>query len=53
MHEKPPREPHDMDEPVKLPLDPEQAIRGLAAVDPDEPVAQDEPVKDQGDALED
>jgi hypothetical protein len=40
-----------MDEPVKLPLDPEQAIRGLAAVDPDAPVPQDEPLKDQGDAL--
>ena len=35
MPEKPLGEPHDMDEPVKLPLDPEQAIRGLAAVDPD------------------
>lgn len=41
----------DMDEPVKIDLDPELALRALLEVDPDAPVEQDEPVKDQGDAL--
>jgi len=48
--EKP--KPHDMDEPVKLDLDPELALRALLKVDPDAPVAEDQPAKDQGDALE-
>jgi hypothetical protein len=43
--------PHDMNEPVKLDLDPEVALLALLEVDPDAPVPQDEPVKDQGDAL--
>jgi hypothetical protein len=43
--------PNDMDEPVALPLDPEVALRALLKVDPDAPVEQDEPLKDQGDAL--
>jgi hypothetical protein len=42
----------DMDEPVKIDLDPEVALRALLKVDPDAPVPQDKPVKDQGDALE-
>jgi hypothetical protein len=41
----------DMDEPVKIDLDPELALRALLKVDPDAPVAQDAPVKDQGDKL--
>jgi hypothetical protein len=41
----------DMDEPVKIDLDPELALRALLKVDADAPVPQDEPVKDQGDAL--
>jgi hypothetical protein len=36
-----------MDEPVKLDLDPELALRALLKVDPDAPVAQDQPDKDQ------
>jgi hypothetical protein len=43
--------PRDMDEPVKIDLDPEVALRALLKVDPDAPIAQDEPVKDQGDPL--
>jgi hypothetical protein len=52
---------HDMDEPVKIDLDPEVALRGLLKVDPDappaernedEPVEEPEPLKDQGDPLE-
>ena len=43
---------HDMDEPVKIDLDPEVALRALLKVDPDAPVSQDEPAKDQGDALD-
>jgi hypothetical protein len=42
---------HDVEEPVKLDLDPELELRALRNVDPDAPVAQDEPVKDQGDKL--
>lgn len=42
---------HDVDEPVKLDLDPELALRALLKVDPDAPVAEDEPAKDQGDKL--
>jgi hypothetical protein len=34
----------DKDEPVKIPLDPETALRGLLAVNPD-----DEPAKDDHD----
>jgi len=41
----------DRDEPVKIDLDPEVALRALLDVDPDAPVPQDEPVKDQGDPL--
>ena len=33
--------PRDMDEPVKIDLDPEVALRALLEVDPDAPVAQD------------
>lgn len=45
--------PAERDEPVKIDLDPETALRGFLAVDPgDEPVAQDKPLKDQGDALQ-
>lgn len=40
-----------MDEPVKIDLDPEVALRALLKVDPDAPVPQEEPVKDQGDKL--
>jgi hypothetical protein len=43
----------DMDEPVKIDLDPEVALRALLKIDPDAPVAQDEPLKDQGDKLSD
>ncbi len=38
-------------EPDKLDLDPELAQRARLKVDPDAPVAQDEPAKDQGDPL--
>lgn len=48
-NEKP--QPHDIDEPVNIELDPELTLRALAHLDPDAPVAQDEPAKDQGDAL--
>lgn len=42
----------DPDEPVKIDLDPELALRALLKVDPDaKPVPQDEPLKDQGDPL--
>ncbi len=41
----------DPDEPVKIDLDPELALRALLKVDPEAPVVQDESVKDQGDAL--
>ena len=40
-----------MDEPVKLDLDPELALKARQKVDPDAPVPQDEPAKDQGDPL--
>jgi hypothetical protein len=52
----------ERDEPVNIGLDPEDALRNLLKVDPgappakpnaDEPVEQGEPVKDQGDALDD
>jgi hypothetical protein len=52
----------DRDEPVKIGLDAEEAIRALLKVDPDappakpnadEPVVEPEPLKDQGDALND
>jgi hypothetical protein len=39
---------HDMDERVSIPLDPEDALKALLAVEPE---PQDEPLKDQGDAL--
>jgi len=45
--------PDERDEPVKIDLDPETALRGLLKVDPDKPVPQDAPLKDQGDALGD
>jgi hypothetical protein len=57
-----PDEDHDRDEPVKIDLDPEDALRALLKVDPDappakpnadEPVIEPEPLKDQGDALDD
>ncbi len=47
--EKPAKQ--DMDERISIPLDPEEALRGLLEVDPDAPVPQDEPLKNQGDAL--
>ncbi len=50
--EKPDPKPHDRDEPVKIDLDPEVALRALSKVDPDAPVPQDAPLKDQGDALD-
>jgi hypothetical protein len=43
--------PEERDEPVAIPLDPEQALRGLLKVDPDAPVVEDEPAKKQGDPL--
>lgn len=42
----------DPDQPVKIDLDPEDALKGLLEVDPDELVEQDEPLKDQGDKLD-
>jgi hypothetical protein len=33
--------PHDMDERVAIPLDPEDALKGLLKVDPDAPVDPD------------
>jgi hypothetical protein len=41
----------ERDEPVALPLDPEAELRELPGVDPDAPVPQDEPSKNQGDPL--
>jgi hypothetical protein len=43
--------PEERDEPVAIPLDPEEALRGLLNVDPDAPVVQDESEKKQGDPL--
>jgi hypothetical protein len=52
--------PDERAEPLKLGLDPEDALRGLLKVDPDappanpnaaEPVEQDRPDKDHGDKL--
>ena len=52
----------DPDERLKIGGDPEDALRALLKVDPDappakpnqdEPVPEDEPAKDQGDALSD
>jgi hypothetical protein len=37
--------PEERDEPVAIPLDPEEALRGLLNVDPDAPVVQDEPTR--------
>ena len=38
-----PAKKHDRDEKIKIPLDPEEALRGLLAVDPDAPpVAQND-----------
>jgi hypothetical protein len=51
----------ERDEPVKIDLDPEVALRALLKVDPeappakrnaDEPVVEPEPLKDQGDPLD-
>lgn len=43
---------HDMDEPVKIDLDPELALRALLKVDPDAPVAvEQDPKPPQGDPL--
>jgi hypothetical protein len=37
--------PHDMDEPVAIPIDPEDTLKALLKADPDaKPVPQDEPV---------
>ena len=47
---KPTRE--EREEPLKLDLDPEEALRGLLKGDPDAPVPQDEPLRDQGDKLD-
>jgi hypothetical protein len=50
----------ERDEPVKIDLDPEDALKALLRVDPDappakpnadEPVEESEPLKDQGDPL--
>jgi len=41
------------EEPVVLPLDPEEELRELPKVDPDALVPQEEPGKDQGDPLSD
>jgi hypothetical protein len=44
----------ERDEPVKIELDPDEALRAIMATGPHPdhaPVEQDEPVKDQGDAL--
>jgi hypothetical protein len=41
----------ERDEPVKIDLDPEVALRSLLKVDPEAPVPQDEPLNDQGDKL--
>jgi hypothetical protein len=38
--------PHDMDEPVKIDLDPETVLRELLKVDPESPRQDDEPPKD-------
>ena len=46
-----PKDPAERPQQPATPLDPAQALRGLHDVDPDEPVAQDEPDKKQGDAL--
>lgn len=44
--------PHDMDEPVKLDLDPELALRALLKVDPDEPLpVEQDPEPPAGDPL--
>jgi hypothetical protein len=51
----------ERDEPVKIDLDPEDALKALLRVDPDappakrnedEPVVESEPLKDQGDGLD-
>ncbi len=41
--------PEDRDEPVKLPLDPEDALRALLAVDPDADPTNDPSVGDTSD----
>jgi hypothetical protein len=43
--------PRDMNEPVKIDLDPDEALRALLEVEPEVPVPQDEPLKDQGDKV--
>jgi hypothetical protein len=44
--------PHDMDEPVKIDLDPELALRALLKVDPDAPGATEKDSEPpQGDPL--
>lgn len=43
----------DPDQPVKIDLDAEDALKGLLDVDPDGLVEQDEALKDQGDELGD
>ena len=43
--------PGERSEHAPPPLDPEEARRGKPEADPDALVAQDEPVKDQGDEL--
>jgi hypothetical protein len=52
----------ERDEPIKIDLNPEVALRALLKVDPDappakpnpdEPVVEPEPLKDQGDPLSD
>jgi hypothetical protein len=57
-----PEESPGMDEPVRIDLDPEVALRALMKVDPDAPpatlrgdapVVESEPLKDQGDPLDD
>jgi hypothetical protein len=53
MTDEPAQTPTEHEERLVIPLDPEVALRALLEVDPDELVPQDEPVKDQGDALAD
>jgi hypothetical protein len=53
MTDEPAQTPTEHEDRLVIPLDPEVALRALLEVDPDELVPQDEPVKDQGDALAD
>jgi hypothetical protein len=51
MPEDPPKKPTGQDERLRVEAeDPEDVLRGLMGKDRDQPVPQDEPLKDQGDA---